>query len=103
MNHQGDVLRVLIQPNGVKPGVQIAGVVNKAVGAGGVLARIAHADQVGRQATRATFDLGNNVAPQIRRGGVAVQKHDRVAAAGIDIGHFTIEHGYPFSFIRIVG
>jgi len=42
-----DQNKVAVEPKGIEPGVEIAHMVNEAVGAAGSLARIAHANEVG--------------------------------------------------------
>jgi hypothetical protein len=37
--------------------------------------------------------MRNQVAPQVGRGGIAVEKDNRLAAAGINIGDFSARHG----------
>ncbi len=57
---------------------------------------IAHADQIKRDAPSQVPDMRHDVAPQVRRGWVAVLKYDRVALAHFDIGHLLAQH---FNFV----
>src|SRR6516164_2922304 len=64
---------------------------HKAVGIGtGVreLVGIAHAEQIRRHAAAEPSNFGDDVAPEVRSGGVAVQKEtDRLTTAELDIGY----------------
>jgi hypothetical protein len=53
---------------------------------------IAHADQIRRDQAAASFQFGNDIAPQIGRGGVAVQKQHRRSLAALVIGHAAAQH-----------
>jgi hypothetical protein len=53
---------------------------------------IAHADQVRRDQPAAPLQFGNDVAPQIGRGRIAVQKQHRRTLAALVIGHAGAEH-----------
>ena len=87
VNHEGDVAGH-IQP--VEQPVQVLAVFHEAVAAGAgfrELLRIAHADEVWRDAPPQSLQVRHHVAPQVRRGGIAVQEHDGVARAGLHIRH----------------
>ena len=51
------------------------------------LVGVAHADQVHRNTPPEVGERRHDVAPQIRRGRVAVLEYDRRAPAGFDISH----------------
>ncbi len=53
---------------------------------------IAHPDQIRRDQPAEPLQFGNNVAPQIGRGRIAVQKQHRRALAALMIGHTGAEH-----------
>lgn len=57
---------------------------------------VAHSDQVGSDAPSHIRKVGDDVAPQERRGGVAVKKHNRVTRAGVYICHLLAEYRYEF-------
>jgi hypothetical protein len=87
------------QAEGVEPGVEVVGVVGEAVAGRG--AGPAHADKIWGQAAAQVGDVRDDVAPQVRRGRVAVQEDYRVALAGFDVVHLGVEHasqGHGLSF-----
>jgi hypothetical protein len=45
----------------------------------GELVRAAHADEVRCDPAPEPLEAGDHVAPEVRRGGVGVEEHDRVA------------------------
>jgi hypothetical protein len=47
----------------------------------------AHADEVGRDTPAVAGDRTEDVAPQVGRGRVAMQEHDRRAGPGLPVGH----------------
>ena len=47
----------------------------------------AHADEVGREAPAVVGERADDVAPQERRGRVAVQEDDRRPRPGLPVGH----------------
>ena len=53
---------------------------------------VAHADEVGGDAAPERRHVGHDVAPEVRRGRVAVQEDDGVAPARLDVGHALAEH-----------
>jgi hypothetical protein len=70
----------------------------------GQLVRVAHPDQIGRDAAPEAGELRDHVAPQIRRCRVAVQQHDRGAIALLDIRHAVPERiGVPLAFLPLHG
>jgi hypothetical protein len=71
--------------------VQVAAVLNEAIrsrAAVGQLLRVAHADQIGRKTASQFLEVGDDVAPEIGRRGVAMQEHNGVTGARLDIGRF---------------
>jgi hypothetical protein len=94
---------VVVQAQRVEPGVEIAGVIGEAIGVRRRFARLAHADQVGRETASVAADIRNDVAPQIGRRGITVQEDDRVAFAGVHVTHFTIDYGDAPSRVRVGG
>ena len=64
------------QAHRVEPGVEVAGMVGQPVGDIG-LAGLAHPDQVRREAPGLVRHVRNHVPPEVGRGRVAVQEHDR--------------------------
>jgi hypothetical protein len=75
-----------------EPRVEVARVIGEPVGPIGGRARLTHADQIGRQAPPVFMEEGNDVPPEIGRRGVAVQEHDRVTGADVDVAHLGIEN-----------
>jgi len=53
---------------------------------------IAHADQIRRDQAAISFQFGNDVAPKIGRGRVAMQKQHRRSLAALVIGHAATQH-----------
>ena len=90
-----DACDVLGELQGFKPGIHVARLIDKAISLSGRFARPAHADKVWRQATTVRAEIGNDVAPLIRPGRIAVQEHHRLAASGLDITDLGIEHLHP--------
>src|SRR5258707_15843903 len=41
--------------------------------------------------------MGNDVAPQVGRGWIAVQEYHRIASSDVDIRHFAIENADPLA------
>ena len=56
------------------------------------LVGVTHSDQIGRDATTQTDEVGEHVAPQVRRRRVAVKQDDRIAGACLDVCHRLAEH-----------
>jgi hypothetical protein len=52
---------------------------------------IAHANVVRREAAPQGQQMGDDIAPEVGWGGVAVQKNDWIALAGVDIGDVGIK------------
>jgi hypothetical protein len=79
----------------VEQGVEVAAVVDVPVAArsgSGQLVRHTHADQVRRQAPATVRDPAEDVPPQVRRRGVAVQEHDRIPGTRVVDRHRGVEH-----------
>src|SRR5262249_59490648 len=79
------------ESQGLEPRVQIQGVIDEPIRAAGCSPRFAHADEVRGQAPPVWLEGRDNVAPEVGRGGVAVQEHDRWSVAGLDEGHRGVE------------
>jgi hypothetical protein len=63
------------------------------VGVGDVrLTGLAHADEVDRDRAIVVRDVWNDVPPQVRRGGVAVDEEDRRPLTLVDVVHARSEH-----------
>ena len=58
------------------------------------LVGVAHADQVGRDAAALVCEVRHHVAPEVRRGRVAVQEDDRRPRSHLDVGHLGVEDGW---------
>ena len=54
--------------------------------------RVTHADQVDCDAPPAVCQLWHDIAPEIRRSGITVLEHDRIARAHLNIGHALAIH-----------
>src|SRR5262249_41425826 len=88
VQYQNDSMR---QVQGFEPGVEIARVIAEAVRAGRRWPGATHSDEIGCKASAEAGEKRNDVAPQIRRGRIAVEKHNRIAAADVDIAHSSVE------------
>src|SRR5262249_16906023 len=81
----------------------IAAVLDEAIRAGatvGQLVGIAHADQVGGDAAASWLQVRQDVAPKVRRGGIAVQQHDGVALSQLHVRHLAAEDSPPLLLVR---
>ena len=67
------------------------------------LSRVAEADEVRRQAAAESGDVGDHVAPKVRRRRVPVEEHDRVAGPHLEPRHGRAEDGRPPAPAREVG
>src|SRR4028118_96633 len=77
--------------------------VHEAVGAVGGCTCVAHPAPVRRQAATQPFDVRDDVAPAVGRGGVAVKEDDRLARAGVYVGDLGLEQGDSVTLVRIGG
>src|SRR5262249_54488804 len=84
---QHDVAQVELR----EPRIEVARVIDEAIRAVG-LAGAAHADEVRREAARGAGEMRDHVAAYKRGRGVAVQKYDRRAAAGVAVGDERVEN-----------
>src|SRR5262249_690955 len=80
-----------VEPERLEETVDVARVIDEAIADIGFVGA-AHADQIGRDAAADAAHMRDYVAPQIRRRWIAVQKHDRIAAALVDVGHACAVH-----------
>src|SRR6516162_4928832 len=88
---------------GLEQGIEVAAVLDEAIRAGATvrqLVGVAHADQVGSDAATSWLQVRQHVAPEIRRGGIAVQQYDGVALARLYVRHFAAEDPPPLLSVR---
>src|SRR5262245_14190795 len=100
MDDEGDPL---VHIQGLEQGVEIAAVLDEAIRTGTTVRQligVAHADQVGGDAAAEWLQVRQHVAPEVRRGGIAVQQHDGVAVAHIHVRHLAAEDPPPLLFVR---
>src|SRR5262249_29257453 len=100
MDDEGDAL---VHIEGLEQGVEVAAVLDEAIRAGaavGQLVGVAHADQVGGDAAAWWLQVRQHVAPEIRRGGIAVQQHDGVALSHLHVRHLAAEDPPPLLLVR---
>ena len=86
---------VLFDPERFEQGIEITGVLGEGVAVRSrvvQLVGVAHADQVRRQAMPEAGHRRHDVAPQVGRGGIAVQEHDRIALTHFGVGHLLAKH-----------
>jgi hypothetical protein len=81
-----------IEAQRIEPRIEIVGVIDEPVRDVGP-ARAAHADEVRGEAARPLAHMGHHVAPQMRRGRVAVKEHERRGPrTAILVVHGGVEH-----------
>src|SRR5439155_24661405 len=80
-----------VEPERAEETVDVERVIDEAIADIGFVGA-AHADQIGRDAAADVAHVRDYVAPQIRRRWIAVQKHDRIAPALVDVGHACAVH-----------
>ena len=85
MHDQNDIA---VDPESLKPTLEIALVIDKSVGAVRRGTRITHTNIIRSETTTKREQVRNDVPPQIGRRGSAVQEHDRVARTNINISHW---------------
>src|SRR5439155_15009829 len=78
-------------PDGLEPGVEVARMIGEAIRARRRLAGVAHADEVGGQASALRLHVANDVAPEVGGGRVAVEEHHRIAPARVHVGHLGVQ------------
>jgi hypothetical protein len=76
----------------IKPRVEIADMVQEPIAVRSRLSRLPHANQIRRKTPAERRDKGNDVAPEIGPGGVAVQEHDWIALSDVYEGHLAVEY-----------
>ena len=80
----------LVDAELVKECIQVATMLYESVrvrAAVGQLVRVAHAYEVRRDTAAQSFQVRNNIAPEVGRGRVAVQKDDGIAVSYLCIRH----------------
>ena len=93
---------VVAEVHALDPGVEPGRVVDEPVRARWRGARLPHADQVRRQATRDLGAVRDDVPPQVRGRRVSVQEDDRIARALVDVGHRRLADGQALARKRVV-
>jgi hypothetical protein len=99
MDDEGDPL---VHIQGLEQGVEVAAVLDEAIRAGATvrqLVGVAHADQVGGDAAASWLQVRQHVAPEVRRGGIAVQQHDGVALSHLHVRHLAAEDPPPLLLV----
>src|SRR5690348_12698622 len=87
----------------LKQSIQVAAVLEEPIGTRTAvvqLVRIAHADQIGGKAASQPLQMRNDIAPDIGRGGIAMQKDNGITLSNFDIGHLMSQHCLIVLFIR---
>ena len=103
VDHEDDVRR---NANRLQQTVEVVPVFHEPVAVRPTLRQlrgIAHPDQVRRHQPALPLQVRHHVAPQVRRGRIAVQKDDRIALAMVDIGHLETVDLDPFLLVARVG
>src|SRR5262249_30478893 len=86
----------------LEQGIEVAAVLDEAVltsASVGQLFGVAHADQVGGNASAPWLQGRQNVAPEVRRGGVAGGEHHWDALSHLDVRHLAAEHSPPLLLV----
>ena len=99
MDDEGDSLAHI---QGLEQGVEVAAVLDEAIRTGTTvrqLVGIAHADQVGGDASAEWLQVRQHVAPEVRRSGIAVQQNDGVTVSHLHVRHLTSEDLPPLLLI----
>ena len=100
MDDQGHALAHI---QSLEQGVEVTAVLDEAIRAGatvGQLVGVAHADQVGGDAAAEWLQVRQDVAPEVGRGGIAVQQHDGVALSHLHVRHLAAEDPPPLLLVR---
>ena len=86
---ENDVTR---NSQGVEPGVEVTLMVDEPIRAIGSSPRVAHADVVRSEAPPERQHAGNDVSPQIRGRGIAMQEDDGIPFADVHVRHGGVAH-----------
>jgi hypothetical protein len=100
MDDQGDTLAHI---QGLEQGVEVTAVLDEPVRAGPAvrqLVGVTHADQIGGDAAAEWPQVRDDVAPEIRRGGIPVQQHDGVTVSHLRVRHLPAEDPSPLLLVR---
>jgi hypothetical protein len=100
MDDKGDAL---VDIQGLEQSVEVAAVLDEAIRAEATLRQlvgVAHADQVGGDAAASWLQVRQHVAPEVRRGGIAVQQHDGVALSHLHVCHLAAKDPPPLLLVR---
>src|SRR5262249_22070227 len=92
----------LANAQSLKQRFEVATMLDEPIRAGpavGKLVGIPHSDQVRRNAAAQRLQIRYDVAPQVRRGGVAVQQYDGVALSDLHVRHLAIEYAPPLLLV----
>src|SRR5215469_1868109 len=87
----------------LKQAIEVVAVLDEAIAiraAVGQLVGIAHTDQVRRDATAQRLQVRQHVAPEVGRGGIAVQQHDGVALSHLHVRHLAVVDSSPLLLVR---
>src|SRR5262249_17546957 len=98
MHNQYDVFG---QSKSLEPSVKIARMIHEPVCVCRRLSRLTHPDQIGRETAAEFGYIGDDVAPEIGGGRIAMQEHDRLADANIDVTEFRVEDTHTPPRMRI--
>lgn len=75
-----------------EPGIEITGMIDKTISLCRGFSGLPHADEVGRKAASVATQIRNDVAPEIGRSRVAVEKYNRLATSYIDVAYLCINN-----------
>jgi hypothetical protein len=90
LEQRAEITAVLDEPIGTRPALR-------------QLVGVAHTDQIGSDATAQRFQMRQHVAPQVRRGRIAVQEDDGIPSSRLHVRHLTAEHLASLLFVRKCG
>ena len=87
---------VALDLKGLKPGIEVTLVICEPVSTIRRRSRIAHPDIVRRKTAPERQQIGNDVAPQVGRRGITVEKNDRIPVSDVHVGHLRSAQRYVF-------
>src|SRR5208337_2617638 len=92
---------VALEIEALEERVEMPGMILEAIRASRRRTRRAHPDEIRRDASRMRREVRNDVAPEVRRGRIAVQENDRIAAAGVRVGNPGVDELQSFARVRV--
>jgi hypothetical protein len=79
------------ETKGMQPGIDIGKMIDKTI-CNMRLPGLPHANVIHRKTASVWFEMRDDIAPQIRRGGIAVEEHDGITGTRLQIVHLGVLH-----------